>query len=85
VRGVVLSRSRIEERLWGWGVERVGRIGETFDSGLHEAVFYEEDASTTVMLIQAVLRSGFRMGPRLIRAARVAVVGPPRSAVHEGQ
>jgi molecular chaperone GrpE (heat shock protein) len=31
------------------------------------------------MLIRAVVRHGYRMGPRLIRAARVAVVGPPRS------
>jgi hypothetical protein len=29
------------------------------------------------------VRRGYRIGPRLIRAARVAVVGPPSSAAHE--
>jgi len=83
VRGVTLGRSRIEQRLRGWGVERIGSVGERFDPGLHEAVAYEERASTNEMLIAAVVRPGYRMGPRLIRAARVAVVGPPRSGAHE--
>jgi molecular chaperone GrpE len=83
VRGVAFSRTRIEQRLRGWGVERVGRVGELFDPDLHEAVSYEEDPDMNEMLIQAVILPGYRMGRRLIRAARVAVVGPPRGAAHE--
>jgi molecular chaperone GrpE len=83
VQGVALSRSRIKQRLRGWGVERVGRIGEPFDPELHEAVFYEDDPGTNEMLIQSVVRPGYRIGERLIRAARVVVVGPPRSSARE--
>jgi molecular chaperone GrpE len=78
VRGVALAHGRIEEVLQRWGVERFGRVGERFDPGLHEAVAYLERGNRSEMQIEVVERIGYRLGPRLIRPARVTVSGPRR-------
>jgi molecular chaperone GrpE len=54
-------------------------VGERFDPTLHEAVAYEQRPDLDEPVIAAVQRAGYRLGPRLIRAARVSVVGPPRA------
>jgi molecular chaperone GrpE len=79
VQGVALSRRRLEEALRGWGMERVAAVGERLDPTLHEAVAYEERSSLDEPVIAAVEQSGYRLGPRLIRTARVAVFGPSQS------
>jgi molecular chaperone GrpE len=76
VQGVTLSWRRLEATLREWGLERVGLAGERFDPTLHEAVRYEPHADLEETVIATVERSGYRLGPRLIRAARVSVVGP---------
>jgi len=61
------------------GVERFGQPGDAFDPAFHEALMHVEaelaegTAGTTVV---QVLQPGYRMGQRLIRAARVAVADP---------
>lgn len=75
VQGVALSRRRLEETLRSWGLERIGAVGERFDPALHEAVAYERRPDLAEPVIAAVERPGYRLGPRLIRAARVSVVG----------
>jgi len=77
VQGVALSWRRLEETLRSWGLERVGAVGERFDPALHEAVAYERRPDLAEPVIGEVERPGYRLGPRLIRAARVSVVGPP--------
>jgi molecular chaperone GrpE len=78
VLGVALTRGRVQEVLQRWGIERVGTVGERFDPGLHEAVAYLEQGNRIEMQIEAVERTGYRLGRRLIRPARVAVSGPRR-------
>jgi molecular chaperone GrpE len=79
VQGVALSRRRLEEVLRDWGLERLGVVGERFDPTLHEAVAYAQRPDLDEPVIAAVERAGYRLGPRLIRAARVSVIGPPRA------
>jgi molecular chaperone GrpE len=76
VQGVALSRRYLEEALRGTGMERIGVAGERFDPSLHEAVAYEQRSDLDEPMIAVVERSGYRLGPRLIRAARVRVAGP---------
>jgi molecular chaperone GrpE len=79
VQGVALSRRhRLQEVLRVWGLERIGVAGERFDPTLHEAVAYEQRLDLDEPVIAAVERAGYRLGPRLIRAVRVSVVGPSR-------
>lgn len=67
----------ILERL---GIERVGAEGELFDPNLHEAVAYDEHPSQPEGHIAHVLRSGYRMGERVIRPAQVSVARAPAQA-----
>lgn len=57
--------------LAGQGVEQFGEEGDPFDPNLHEAVQDESDGGEPVL--GTVLRKGYRMGERTLRAAMVIV------------
>ncbi|GLB65458.1 hypothetical protein NCCP2495_33400 [Dietzia sp. NCCP-2495] len=57
--------------LAGQGVEQFGEEGDPFDPNLHEAVQDESDGGEPVL--GTVLRKGYRMGDRTLRAAMVIV------------
>jgi molecular chaperone GrpE len=73
-RGVELARDRFLATLERHGVERLALDGTEFDPNVAEAVQLvdasEPDADGKVA---ATLRSGYRLGDRVIRPARVAV------------
>jgi molecular chaperone GrpE len=65
-------------------LEAFGAKGEPFDPALHEAVFHAgESADVTVTTIDSVLRTGYKVGDRVLRAATVGVVEPAASAPAE--
>lgn len=55
------------------GVERYGAAGEPFDPVVHEALTHSEGEGFDVPTVTAVYQPGYRIGDRVIRAARVAV------------
>ncbi len=71
---------KLESTLGRFGVERFGEPGQTFDPTLHEALMHLPDADlpegTTETTIVQVVQPGFKVGERLVRAARVAVADP---------
>jgi molecular chaperone GrpE len=73
IRGVALLAGRLEATLGRLGVERVGRVGESFDPNVHEAVASEPRAGVEVGHVAEVFRAGYRAGERLIRPAQVVV------------
>ena len=61
------------------GVERYGHPGDPFDPTVHEALMHVEAElaeGTEGTTVVQVLQPGYRMGPRVIRVARVAVADP---------
>jgi molecular chaperone GrpE len=78
-RGVAMSHRRLLEALQAMGVERIGLPGERFDPERHEALFYAAGPDESEARVAAVLRSGYRLGNRLLRPAQVSVVGPPEA------
>lgn len=58
------------------GLESFGLDGEPFDPSVHEAVQHDtsEAGSTSVSVLSAVLRRGYRIGDRVLRPAMVTVV-----------
>lgn len=70
----------LEKSLADLGLERVGTVGEPFDPTSHEAVLHEHSADVTQPTCSKLLRSGYRLGDRLIRPAMVAVAEPPPTA-----
>jgi molecular chaperone GrpE len=55
------------------GVERYGAEGEPFDPVVHEALTHTDGEGFDVATVTAVYQPGYRIGDRVIRAARVAV------------
>ncbi len=67
---------KLESTLGRFGVERVGEAGQEFDPTVHEALMHVEaelpEGATGTHVVQ-VLQPGYRIGERLVRAARVSV------------
>ncbi|MGH3626071.1 MAG: nucleotide exchange factor GrpE [Sciscionella sp.] len=55
------------------GVEAFAAQGEPFDPNVHEAVQHETSSEVSGPTVTAVLRRGYRIGERVIRAALVTV------------
>lgn len=67
----------LKNALKGHKLEVFGVKGEPFDPNLHEAVFHAGHSETvTTTTIDAVLRTGYRVGEDVLRPAQVAVVDP---------
>ncbi|WP_256842902.1 nucleotide exchange factor GrpE [Ornithinimicrobium cryptoxanthini] len=71
---------KLETTLGRFGVERLGAVGETFDPAVHEALMHLPEADlpegATETTIVQVMQPGFKVGDRVVRAARVAVADP---------
>lgn len=71
--GVRGTASGFENALNSAGVERVRSVGETFDPELHDAVDTVDVEQDRDGIITTEYSSGYRMGERLLRPARVQV------------
>lgn len=57
-------------------VTKFGVKGEEFDPMKHEAIMHHPDPTVTSTVIDAVVESGYMIGDRIVRAARVVVASP---------
>ncbi len=63
------------------GLETFGAKGDPFDPSLHEAVTHAgESPDVDVTSVELVMRTGFRVGDRVLRTAIVGVVDPAAPA-----
>jgi molecular chaperone GrpE len=65
--------NKLEEILVRQGLTRIGAVGERFDPNVHEAVLQQPTSEVEPDQVSMVLRSGFRIGERVVRPAQVAV------------
>ncbi|MFC4054885.1 nucleotide exchange factor GrpE [Actinomadura syzygii] len=68
------------------GLVRYGEKGEPFDPTVHEALMHAYSSDVTETSVMDVLQPGYRIGERVLRAARVAVAepGPDADAAESG-
>ena len=59
-----------------FGLVRFGEVGESFDPTLHEALMATESDEVDEPSIVLVLQPGYRLGEKVVRAARVQVANP---------
>lgn len=59
-----------------YGLRSVGEKGEAFDPNFHEAIVQLPTPGVTVNTVADVIETGYALGDRLIRAAKVAVSIP---------
>jgi len=64
------------------GLTQFGTVGDEFDPARHEAVQFGTSPDVAVQTVTTVMRHGYSLGDRLVRAAVVGVTGP---AAESGQ
>lgn len=72
--GIVMIMKSVESTLAKLGVEAVGKIGDTFDPNLHNAVMHDEDETRGEGEIVEVYQKGYKKGNKIIRFAMVKTV-----------
>lgn len=72
-KGVSMVASQFSEVLARHGVERIDPAGEGFDPNNHEAVAHAPSDDVPEGSVIQVVRPGYRIGRRLVRAASVVV------------
>ena len=73
VSGVVLVHRKLCGQLEALGLSEIDTVGQSFDPMLHEAVTHEKSEAHQSGEIIDVMRKGYRLGDRVIRAAMVRV------------
>ena len=68
--------AKIDKAFEKFGVEKFGEKGEDFDPTKHEAILHKPDDSAEKETVDTVVEAGYRIGDRVIRAARVVVASP---------
>lgn len=68
--------SKIDKAFEKFRVEKFGEKGEDFDPTKHDAILHRPDPDATKETVDAVVEAGYRIGDRVIRAARVVVASP---------
>ena len=68
--------TKIDKAFEKFGVEKFGEKGEEFDPTKHEAILHKPDDAAEKDTVDTVVEAGYRIGDRVIRAARVVVASP---------
>lgn len=73
VKGVLLATGKLDSAMRAAGLERIDALGQPFDPHLHEAFMHQVHPSIPAGHVSMVMRPGYRIGDRVVRAAQVAV------------
>lgn len=68
--------AKIDKAFEKFGVEKFGEAGEDFDPTKHDAILHKPDSEAEKETVDTVVEAGYRIGERVIRAARVVVASP---------
>jgi molecular chaperone GrpE len=74
--GFALVADGLENTLAKLGLARFGDSGEPFDPTVHEALTHGYSSEVTEPVCSEVFQPGYRVGERVLRPARVAVLEP---------
>lgn len=80
VGGFKAVADSLERTLTALGLIRFGEPGEPFDPQVHEALTHGLSDEVSGPTAQDILQPGYRIGDRVVRPARVAVVEPSTDA-----
>lgn len=68
--------AKIDKAFEKFGVEKFGEKGEDFNPTKHDAILHKPDPQAEKETVDTVVEAGYRIGDRVIRAARVVVASP---------
>jgi len=81
--GFALVADGLEATLTKLGLERFGDAGEPFDPTVHEALTHGFSGEVSEPVCAEVFQPGYRVGERVLRPARVAVLEPETAVLPE--
>ncbi len=68
--------AKLENALKTYGLVRIDETGVEFDPTIHEALIQQPGPDVEIDTVSQVLRSGYKSGDRVLRAAQVIVAVP---------
>ncbi len=84
VEGIELTERDFLSRLARHGVKKIEPQGQKFDPNMHEALFEVPDPSAIAGTVLQVVESGYAIGDRCLRPAKVGVArGGPKAPAGE--
>ena len=84
VAGLELTERDLLSRLARFGVKQLDPEGKRFDPNMHEALFEIPDESVPAGTVKQVVETGYSIGERVLRPAKVGVSrGGPKAAAPE--
>ena len=69
----------LERVVAGAGLVKFGAPGDEFDPRLHEALMHGHSSEVSTTVCDNVFQAGYRVGDRIVRAAKVTVLDPEPS------
>jgi molecular chaperone GrpE len=66
----------LERTVTALGLTKFGAKGDEFDPNVHEALMHGHSPDVTTTTVDLVAHAGYRMGDRVVRAAKVTVLDP---------
>ena len=73
----------LERTVGALGLTKFGAKGDAFDPNLHEALMHGHSPEVTTTTVDVVAHAGYRIGDRVVRAAKVTVLDPETAADSE--
>ena len=77
LEGLQLVQGNLARLLESEGIKSIEAKGQPFEPWEHEAVMYEETTEAEEGMVVRVIRAGYRLNDRVLRAAQVAVSKAP--------
>jgi molecular chaperone GrpE len=74
VEGVEMTQNQLNKVFNSHGVVKYGAVDDVFDPEIHDALFKMPDPSKTDGTVGAILKPGYRLNDRVIRAAEVGTI-----------
>jgi molecular chaperone GrpE len=78
IEGITMTEKNLQKIFVQFNIIKYGQIGDVFNPSLHDALFQIPDASKEPNTIGQVLKSGYKLKDRVIRAAQVGTVVKPQ-------
>ena len=79
LEGLLLVQRNLDSLLESEGVTKIEAEGQPFEPSEHEAVFYDETLDGKEGIVVEVIRDGYKLHDRVLRAAQVGVSKAPKS------
>jgi len=83
--GVLLTKNVLIRTLLKHGISEFDPLGEKFDPNRHNALFKLPNPTKQTGVVGVVVKTGFKLHDRILRAAQVGVVENPPAAPQEPQ